>query len=402
MMGSTEDLESRAGAKSYPVIGATQPTQSQYPAAESAEKLRAQGPPELHGWKKALDIAANVFPIGREIEAQTGLGSTGYQAKLGRAQRAATEESTLASAETTREKNAADTEEAQARAEALRHPPAKQGATPEETTLHDLMTGANGGPRVNPATGKPYNYLEALDAVNKTKQEGKPDQTDKVVRIVGSVPHEILIDKRTGADIKDLGQTKLPGEAPATKEAAQVERESRQAIRKASEQYRDTQKSVGQLSQAIDGASDGNGLLTSFVPTMEVLGINAANGVHRISPAEAQAAQLPGGWAERFNAWFDKASTGKVSPELKTEGKQLAQILAKTSYQKYKSVYEDEAGIVHGYGGQNFAQRVPMIPEEAGQEHDKQDVIYARDLQGKLHKAPAGTQLPEGWKQEKK
>src|SRR5205807_6939584 len=170
MMGSTEDLESRAGAKSYPVIGATQPTQSQYPAAESAEKLRAQGPPELHGWKKALDIAANVFPIGREIEAQTGLGSTGYQAKLGRAQLAATEESTLASAETTREKNAADTEEAQARAEALRHPPAKQGATPEETTLHDLMTGANGGPRVNPATGKPYNYLEALDAVNKTKQ----------------------------------------------------------------------------------------------------------------------------------------------------------------------------------------------------------------------------------------
>lgn len=207
----------------------------------------------------------------------------------------------------------------------------------------------------------------------QAQNDAKPDNgdhTDKTVRVVNGVPHEILIDKRTGADVKDLGQTKVAGESPDAKrsatESAQVERESRGTIRKAEGEYRNTQKSVAQLTAAIDQARDGNGLLTSFVPTMEVLGINAANGVHRISPAEAQAANLPGGWSEQFNAWFDKASQGKTSPQLAAEGKQLAKNLLTSSYQRYKSTYDDENGIVAGYGGKDFNKRVPMIPQEAG------------------------------------
>lgn len=201
-------------------------------------------------------------------------------------------------------------------------------------------------------------------------QQAKPDApgTIHVTRVVNGVPHEILVDSRTGADVKDLGQTKVPGESPDAKrnaaESAQVERESRGNIRKAEGLYRGTQQSVGQLNASIDQAKDGNGLLTSFVPTMEVLGINAANGVHRISPAEATAANLPGGWAEQFNAWFDKASSGKMSPQLVTEGKQLGQILLKGAYQRYKSTYDDESGIVKGYGGQDFDKRVPLIQGE--------------------------------------
>lgn len=201
------------------------------------------------------------------------------------------------------------------------------------------------------------------------KPEAAP-KTEKVTRIINGVPHEVLINAETGADIKDEGQTKVPGESATEKrsaaESAQVEREGRQNIRKAEGQYRDTQKSVGQLSAAIDQAKDGNGLLTSFVPTMEVLGINAANGVHRISPQEAQAAQLPGGWPERFNAWYDKAASGKISPELVTEGKQLANILLQSSYQRYKSTYDDENGIVSGYGVKDFNKRIPLIPGEPG------------------------------------
>lgn len=205
----------------------------------------------------------------------------------------------------------------------------------------------------------------------KTLNQGKPDKpaaTTKVTRIVGGVPHEVLVDSATGEDVKDEGQTRVPGESPDAKrsaaESAQVEREARVNIRKAEGQYRDTQKSVGQLQAAIDASKDGNGLLTSFAPTMEVLGINAANGVHRISPAEAQAAQLPGGWAEQFNQWFDKASTGKMSPELQTEGKQLAGILLKSAHDRYKSTYNDESSIVEGYGGKGFSKRVPMIQDE--------------------------------------
>lgn len=64
--------------------------------------------------------------------------------------------------------------EAEARAESLIHPPQKQGLTPEETTIQDLMTGDNGKPRINPETKQPYTHLEALKAVEAAKQTGKP------------------------------------------------------------------------------------------------------------------------------------------------------------------------------------------------------------------------------------
>jgi hypothetical protein len=74
----------------------------------------------------------------------------------------------------------ATTEHTQAETDRLENPLAKQGLTPEETTIHDLMTGDNGQPRVNPDTKKPYSYLEAFQSVNQAKQDTKapPKQTD--------------------------------------------------------------------------------------------------------------------------------------------------------------------------------------------------------------------------------
>jgi hypothetical protein len=62
----------------------------------------------------------------------------------------------------------------EAETEALKNPKPKEGVTPEETTIHDLMTGENGQPRANPDTGKPYSYLEAYGAVAQAKQDTKP------------------------------------------------------------------------------------------------------------------------------------------------------------------------------------------------------------------------------------
>lgn len=46
--------------------------------------------------------------------------------------------------------------------------PAKTPQTPEEQTIHDLMTGGEGGqPRINSQTGKPYTYMEAYTAVKQ-------------------------------------------------------------------------------------------------------------------------------------------------------------------------------------------------------------------------------------------
>ena len=64
-------------------------------------------------------------------------------------------------------------EHTQAETDRLENPLAEQGLTPEETTLHDLMTGDNGQPRVNPDTKKPYSYLEAFQSVNQAKTDTK-------------------------------------------------------------------------------------------------------------------------------------------------------------------------------------------------------------------------------------
>jgi hypothetical protein len=98
---------------------------------------------------------------------------------------------------------------------------------------------------------------------------------------------------------------------------------------------------------AIKAGADGNGLLTSLAPTMAVLGMNSFAGTHRISPAEASAAGAPGGWSERANAWFDKAASGKISPQLAKEGNALFDQLIDA---KYDASVQSSAMHSQGYG----------------------------------------------------
>lgn len=365
--GSTEDLEGKGLATHLaPHIAA--PTTTAEPRGLRPQPGDFQ-PEKMPLWEKILSPLAIGAAAYHNPQEGARLMDAFYQAPKREAQEKYETASKAYEQQTEDERKAAE--------DAAKANP-KMGLTPEETTIHDLMAGDNGQPRVNPQTGKPYSYLEAYQAVSQAKQDVKPDKeakTDKVTRVVNGKLHTILIDGVTGKDIKDEGETKLPGESPGEKrsasEIAQVEREARGNVRKAEGQYRATQQSVQQLQSGIDAAKDGNGLLTSFVPTMEVLGINASNGVHRISPAEAQAAGMPGGFVERFNAWFDKASTNKLSPQLQAEGKALGKILADSAYQRYKSTYEDESGIVEGYGGKDFGKHVPLIKHEGGEAENR-------------------------------
>lgn len=69
------------------------------------------------------------------------------------------------------------------------------GKTPEETTIHDLMTGQNGQPRINPDTGKPYTYLEAFGAVQGVKADNKPDK-DPVIDNGKLAPINASLERR--------------------------------------------------------------------------------------------------------------------------------------------------------------------------------------------------------------
>jgi hypothetical protein len=128
---------------------------------------------------------------------------------------------------------------------------------------------------------------------------------------------------------------------------------------------------------AIKAGADGNGLLTSMEPTMVALGVSSFAGVHRVPPAEAQAAGAPGGWAERFNAWATKAATGKLSGQLAKEGTQLFDQLIDA---KYATSLQSSAMHAKGYN----------IPPANMPVMDREGNLTTLDKTPKV-KAPAST-----------
>lgn len=191
-----------------PVDRSVMPPIPQSGAEKHEQELRAQGRPgspegpDLPWWKRALDTVAQIHPIGRLIERNIPGSPGNFDWELARATAASEQERGA-----TKEKQGIETSASQAqfntpekrRAYMAQHPdefqdvsdfqkndfilagkfPQKEPAeaktgTPEEQTLHDLMTGENGNPRVNPETGKPFTYLEAYKATNAAKAEGKP------------------------------------------------------------------------------------------------------------------------------------------------------------------------------------------------------------------------------------
>jgi hypothetical protein len=114
-------------------------------------------------------------PITRANEAyqrDTGEYNTAFNQELTR------QNETRAEANEKREEaqTQADVAYKKAQTKNLLNPPEKQGLTPEETTIHDLMTGNNGQPRTDLKTGKPYDYLGAYTAVKQAAADTKAEK----------------------------------------------------------------------------------------------------------------------------------------------------------------------------------------------------------------------------------
>ena len=88
------------------ISGVTQPIAPR-PAGQRLETLAGQGPPQYHGLKRVLDTIAGATKIGSAIEQAGGIGTQGYEARLGRAGGAAgEEESQIEAGEKERQANA--------------------------------------------------------------------------------------------------------------------------------------------------------------------------------------------------------------------------------------------------------------------------------------------------------
>lgn len=211
-MGSTEDLEARGlAAKLSPAPVAAPSAVAQRKDRADAELARLESTgsgisqiknPFARTALRGLEtIGSAIAPRQTSMIPGTELH---HERLIGQQQGLLRNDLSEEAAEANLGKTGADSEEAQARTkninaqtDALKNP--KTGLTPEETTIHDLMTGENGQPRVNPATGKPYSYLEAYTAVNSAKESVKPTKPD--------TPEQQFIDDyqqtHKGASISD-------------------------------------------------------------------------------------------------------------------------------------------------------------------------------------------------------
>jgi|SRR5579884_3992654 hypothetical protein len=152
-------------------IGPAQQKYQQDLAAGPQVPQRTTGQKILRGLESVgVGLLDRNNPVGTAIrfyKAPEAQAREDYKTQLG-AEKTAADEERAASREDIERRNIES--EINARENPAAKPAAEKSLTPEETTLHDLMTGNGGQPRVNPQTKQPYTYLEAYQAV---KQAGE-------------------------------------------------------------------------------------------------------------------------------------------------------------------------------------------------------------------------------------
>lgn len=160
---------------SMPVLGRT--GQALQTARDRQADLVKQGAPKYGILGRILDTLVQGTGLGRMIERGAGVGTLGYEDKLGRANRDVDTLNKELQQEGVPAYQTAETAKANADAGRTNVQTDKMRAdmdappdpgTPEERTYNDLLK------QTNPATGKPYTSQEALEIV---KSAGKQDKT---------------------------------------------------------------------------------------------------------------------------------------------------------------------------------------------------------------------------------
>lgn len=183
------------------------------------------------------------------------------------------------------------------------------------------------------ATGKLSQY-QAVAKAYAVRPNADPEVVKKLNGIVSNLSD--AKDALVGTETKIAG-AKAAGVQAATEPGKQSDKLKEDVNKIWNDPAKGYASALAQANQTMEGikaGADGNGLLTSMAPTMEVLGINHAAGISRISPQEAAAAGAPGGFAEKWNAWATKAADNKLSPQLASEGKQLMGIVIDAAHNK--------------------------------------------------------------------
>jgi hypothetical protein len=193
----------------------------------------------------------------------------------------------------------------------------------------------------DPATDPIVQHLsDAITSIQK--QPVTPPGTKIVSREVGGKPHNILIDERTGADIKDEGES---GEKPPTinlgAQGFQEQERGRSLLDKAETQYRTAQQGANGLRDMIAQADAGNKVSAQVLPLQGALEITTAQGVHRINRTEVDQYAGAGSLWDKVAGELGKVTSGQPIPaNIRQDMRKLADIEEKAAYQNYKGAFD--------------------------------------------------------------
>lgn len=176
------------------------------------------------------------------------------------------------------------------------------------------------------------------------------------------------IDPLAEDRLRDAESNAAKKESPADKhsasELAQVERETRVAIRKADSDYRSARSTADLQREFLKEAKGGNKEAVKMVPLEGALEITTSQGVHRINKTEVEQYGEAGGIWDRIKAKIGKGVSGKDIPDsVLDDMDKMTQAVIENAHKKYSDTYDDEAGIANGYG-LDLSKKIPKLSKE--------------------------------------
>jgi hypothetical protein len=238
--------------------------------------------------------------------------------------------------------------------------------------------------------------LKMKNTANEMVQRG--------VRLASANGRQLLIDGQ-GNTLKDLGQA-TPTMNVNLSHELQSQNQAVDEVRKNYATAQDADERLSRMEASYGEAKKGNqqamlALLSDHIGMTMGLQKGA-----RITKDIIQEAQQSAPWLARMGAKFDKdgyLSGVTLTPDQMTQMLQLGYGARDRAWTRAFQASQLN-GIPQPPGAQDvYNKRKPGdMPAlgQGGQGGGDGDVIYARDPQGKLHKAPKGTALPQGWKAE--
>lgn len=216
-------------------------------------------------------------------------------------------------------------------------------------------------------------------------------ETDLVKLKINGQEHSVIVSKKTGETIKDLGET---GEKPPTvnvnAQSHQEQMKGKELLDKAEKEYRGAVQGANTLTDFVKSAQEGNKVTAQALPLEGALEITTTAGTKRINKTEVENYAGAGSLWDNIMGKLGKLKAGQPIPkDVQDDSIKLAKILQSNAYKTYKDAH---TSAVKRYG---LTDEEPIAEPGGGAN------IKARDPQGKLHEAPAGTALPSGWTLEK-